>query len=244
MIRLLIDIGNTSAKTCLSNGIDYTISKFDRGLGVEDIKKIEAQQDVEFVALSCVGGLDDNLLNYLRERFGDKFLEFSNRTKIPLINLYQTPKTLGSDRIIAAVAANKLFPLHNVLVIDLGSAITIDFVSYKGEFVGGNISPGVGLRFRSLNQFTSQLPLCDKSDSISLCGGNTNEAIELGVVNGILYELKGYIKDYSDQYDNLKIVFTGGDAKLFADKIKQNIYLDFELIFRGLNAIIDHNVEN
>ena len=243
-MRLLIDIGNTAAKVALVSGEDYVIMKFSHCLGVDDVKGIELKYDIEYVALSCVGSLDKELIRYLKNKYGNNFLEFSSQIKIPVENLYQTPETLGCDRILTAIAANKKYPFNNVLIIDLGSAITIDFINDKGAFLGGNISPGVRLRFRSLNQFTSQLPLCEMTNATSLCGANTNEAIELGVINGVLYELKGYINDYLTKYDNLKIIFTGGDAEYFAGKIEFEIYVDFKLIFRGLNTVIDYNVEN
>lgn len=156
----------------------------------------------------------------LRRRLG-RFIRFGHGVPVPIRNGYATPDTLGADRLAAAVGAATLYPGNNVLIVDFGTAITFDFVSAEGEFLGGNISPGAATRFRALHHFTRKLPLCELIDREVFMGRDTVSAIEGGVVNGIVYEVEGYIRDLERKYDGLRIIFTGGDSNFFAKRVKK-----------------------
>jgi len=172
----------------------------------------------------------------------DNCIELDHHTPIPLINRYRTPDTLGYDRIAAAVGAYTIYPEKNVLVIDAGTAITYDLVTGGGEYMGGNISPGMAIRFKSLNKYTNRLPLLEPSiEEPPLLGSSTKEAIQSGVINGILFELDGFIGDVSRLHPELKVVLTGGDAKYFEGKLKSSIFVDLNLNLIGLNRILEHN---
>ncbi len=192
--------------------------------------------------LSSVKPVDEELIRFLSQNF-QLFIELDHHTPLPIENLYETPETLGKDRIAAAVGANELFPGQNILIIDAGTAITYDVVSEKNEFLGGNISLGLQMRFKALNQFTGKLPLINYSDEFQLIGRNTEEAIRAGVQNGILYEIERTIETFNRNYENLQIVMTGGDSIFFDKKLNYSIFVHFNLTLIGLNRILEHNAK-
>lgn len=165
----------------------------------------------------------------------------NSKTKVPLINKYSTPKTLGFDRIAAAVGANFLIPNSNLIIIDIGTALTIDFVNDKNEYIGGNISLGIDMRFKALNEFTDKLPLIKKDDKRSLIGTSTETAIRNGVMNGIAYEIEGVINKLEEDFTNINTFLTGGDAFFFDKLYKNNIFANANLVLIGLNRILEYN---
>lgn len=181
---------------------------------------------------------------YLEKRLR-RFILFDPSVPVPIKNLYETPHTLGADRLAAAVGANAIYPAANVLVVDFGTAITIDLMSDRGEFMGGNISPGAAIRFRALHEYTGRLPLLELDDDRSriAMGRSSEEAIVSGVVNGIVYEIEGYIRHLEGKIDNLKIIFTGGESNFFAKRFKNTIFANYDLVVYGLNRILEYNAE-
>jgi type III pantothenate kinase len=194
------------------------------------------------VILSSVKVRDEQLNIFLSENF-DFFLELDHHTKLPIENLYETPETLGKDRLAAAVGANELFPDQNLLIIDAGTAITYDLVTENNQFLGGNISPGLEMRFKALNQFTGKLPLISHSDEYKEIGQNTTDAIRAGVQNGILFEIGQTIDLFNRNYQNLQIIMTGGDSNFFDKKLNYSIFVHFNLTLIGLNRILEHNAK-
>jgi len=192
--------------------------------------------------LSSVKSVDNEILQFLSGNF-DLFIELDHLTELPIENLYETPETLGKDRLAAAVGANELFPDQNLLVIDAGTAITYDLVSEKNQFLGGNISPGLQMRFNALNHFTGKLPLVSYSDEFQPIGKNTTEAIRAGVQNGILFEIDRTIDLFNRNYQNLQIVMTGGDSIFFDKKLNYSIFVHFNITLIGLNRILEHNAK-
>ncbi len=175
-------------------------------------------------------------------RSSELHINFDFNTAIPLANEYSTPQTLGMDRLAAAIGAAAIYPRESTVVVDFGSAITIDFVEGGAAYMGGNISPGASLRFKSLNQFTDKLPLCVLSrEEKELCSGDTKDAIEAGIAYGITYEISGYIDEYIRKYKNIKIIFTGGDAEYFGNKFKMPIFVDCDVVTRGLYQVLKYN---
>lgn len=194
------------------------------------------------VILSSVKPKDEDLVGFLAKNF-DFFLELDTQTELPIENLYETPETLGRDRLAAAVGGNELFPNRNLLIIDAGTAITYDLVSEKNQFVGGNISPGLEMRFKALNQFTGKLPLINYSNDFQQIGRNTTDAIRAGVQNGILFEIAQTIDLFNRNYQNLQIIMTGGDSIFFDKKLNYSIFVHFNLTLIGLNSILEHNAK-
>lgn len=243
MINLVIDIGNTRTKLALFNQHDLMFSVPIEQLNVNHLQMLKDEHiQLNQAILSSVKPVDEELIRFLSQNF-QLFIELDHHTPLPIENLYETPETLGKDRIAAAVGANELFPGQNILIIDAGTAITYDVVSEKNEFLGGNISPGLQMRFKALNQFTGKLPLINYSDDFQLIGTNTEEAIRAGVQNGILYEIERTIETFNRNYENLQIVMTGGDSIFFDKKLNYSIFVHFNLTLIGLNRILEHNAK-
>ena len=160
---------------------------------------------------------------------------------VPVANAYHTPETLGRDRLAAAVGATVLYPGRNVLIVDFGTAVTIDLVTADNTFRGGCISPGMKTRFRALHDYTACLPLCGPTESGELQGLTTEEAIRLGVMNSLTFEIEGYMARMEKKIDDLCVIFTGGDAKYFAKRIKNTIFANCNLVFCGLDRILEYN---
>ena len=179
-------------------------------------------------------------VDLLRRRLA-RVVEFSPDVPVPLGNAYRTPRTLGSDRLAAAVAANGMYPDRNVLIVDFGTAVTVDLVTADNTFRGGHIAPGMQMRFRALHDYTASLPLCGEEGEPELLGTTTETAIRAGVLCGMLFEIEGYIARMRALYGDLCVIFTGGDAKYFAKRIKNTIFADCNLVFRGLNRILAYN---
>ena len=168
-------------------------------------------------------------------------LWLNHQTPLPVVNLYETPETLGYDRIAAAVGANERFPDRDVLVIDAGTCITYEFIDSKGQYHGGNISPGMQMRFKALHQFTGRLPLVDANGRKLLMGRDTETAIRTGVMKGIEYEISGYIESMKHKYPELLVFLTGGDEFSFDSSVKSIIFADRFLVLKGLNRILNYN---
>jgi type III pantothenate kinase len=165
-------------------------------------------------------------------------------TQIPLKNAYKTPETLGKDRIAAAVAAWHEFPGKDLLVIDAGTAITMDMVTKPGEFLGGAIAPGIDLRFKALHTFTGRLPLIKRKNINYLTGTSTEESINSGVINGIAAEIDGIIDKYKILYPDLITIFGGGDSKFLHKRLKNSIFALPNPVVNGLHTILNYNIEN
>ncbi len=239
-MNLIADIGNTLTKAAVfsNNEIIYTSTAENKNTGFID--EIVNSFPVKKGIISSVSSDTEALATDLRKKLSLLIIPDHN-TPVPLKNLYYTKETLGFDRLASAVGAYTIFPESNVLVIDTGTTITIDMITREGEFLGGNISPGLDIRFKALNEFTRRLPLVDKNGEIGLTGKTTEEAIRFGVFNGIMYELNGYIEVYSKNYEKLFIILTGGNHKYFDKKLKNHIFVDSNLNLKGLNAILQYN---
>lgn len=246
-MNLIIDIGNTLTKTALFDGKELTsFSSFEK-FSADSLKELLSKNlSVKNVILSSVIHHDKNISEFLKSKYF--FIELSDQIKIPIENLYQSPQTLGKDRLACAVGANFLFRNQNVLSVDAGTCVKYDFVNEKNQYLGGGISPGIEMRFKALNQFTDKLPLLNYKHFDKFVGQNTDESILSGVMNGVADEVRGMIYRYHVQYQGVKVVFTGGYLKFF-EKIfnigangKSNIFADSFLVLKGLNQILNFNV--
>jgi type III pantothenate kinase len=231
------DIGNSRTKLYVTDSVEILYSATYKTIA--DLEKIFVLfPQIRNGIYSASGQMSEEMYAFLNKRL-DFLVHFTSETPVPLKNLYKTPKTLGSDRLAAAVGVNYFFPNTNLIIFDFGTAITIDFVDDKNNYLGGNISPGLSIRLKSLNFFTNRLPLVSISDKIGEIGTTTQEAIEIGTVRGIIGEIMSYINKYTDH----KIIFTGGDYFYFAEKIKSPIFVFRNPIVFGLNRVLHHNLE-
>ncbi|MFY9154327.1 MAG: type III pantothenate kinase [Prolixibacteraceae bacterium] len=243
MINLVIDIGNSRTKIALFNQHDLMFNVPIEHLTSEHVRMLKSEYaQLDKAIVSTVKPYDEELKQFLTENF-DQFIELDQNTPVPIENRYETPETLGKDRLAAAIGANEIFPDQNLLIIDAGTAITYDFVSEKNQYLGGNISPGLEMRFKALNQFTGSLPLINYSNEYQKIGKNTTDAIRAGVQNGIIYEIDQTIDFFNRNYQNLQIIMTGGDSNFFDKKLNYSIFVHFNLTLIGLNRILEHNAK-
>lgn len=170
-----------------------------------------------------------------------RFHLLDHRSRIPVTTPVGKPQDIGADRLALVVAAVHLFPGKNNLVVGLGSAITYNFINKYKEFIGGGISPGMEMRFKSLQLFTAKLPLVEKDWNFPLIGYDTRTNITSGVILGMAKEIDGMIDAYAEKYGNFNVLLTGGDAPYFVYHLKNKIFADPNLIFKGLNAISEYN---
>jgi type III pantothenate kinase len=239
-MNLVIDIGNSSAKTgCFNKGELVSLAveeEFTPQKAAELIRRFRVRKCI----LCSVRDPNEPLMEFLRNNV-PYLIDLSHTTPVPFKNLYRTPERLGKDRIAAAAGAYAAFPATHALIIDMGTAITFDILTSSGEYMGGNISPGLMMRFRALHEFTSRLPMLEKDEFSADPGTDTRSAIISGVQKGILYEINGYMEHFSVSYPGLKVILTGGDADFFADKLKKPIFVVPNLVLNGLNFILDYN---
>jgi type III pantothenate kinase len=238
-VTLCFDFGNTRLKCgvfdgpvvreviTLENDHDDTIAAL--------IKKYRPAKSL----LSSV--IDHNPAMETMLSMSSKFHNLDHHSKIPVTTPVGKPETIGADRLALVVAASDLFPDNNNLVIGLGTAVTYNFINKQKEFLGGGISPGMEMRFKSLQMFTAKLPLVEKNWNFPLIGYDTRTNILSGVILGMAKEIDGIIDSYSEKYNNLNVLLTGGDSSYFAHHLKNKIFADLNLIFKGLYAISELN---
>ncbi len=165
----------------------------------------------------------------------------NHQSKVPVTTPVGKPETIGADRLALVVAAATLFPGKNNLVIGLGSAITYNYVNKDKEFIGGGISPGMEMRFKSLHEYTAKLPLVKADWNFPLAGYDTRTNILSGVILGMAKEIDGIIGAYQEKYDNFNVLMSGGDSTYFSRHLKSKIFADPYLIYKGLYAISEFN---
>jgi type III pantothenate kinase len=245
-MNLVIDQGNTYTKFGVfdkGNLIHfYSSKKLDQAI----VSPLLTNYNVENIILSSVKKTytdTSETAKYFNINSYTRFIILDNNTPLPIINNYKTPETLGKDRIAALVGASQYYRGNPKLVIDAGTAITIDYLNEKNEFEGGNISPGIQTRFNSLHQNTNQLPLLKIEPKTAFLGKNTKEAICSGVQNGVTFEIDQYINHFSTINNNTKTILTGGDADFFAKNLKNPIFVDLNLVLTGLNTILEYNAQ-
>ena len=242
-MNLVIDVGNTRVKVALfeENSL-LTSDSFELKDIFIQLKNIGENNKIDRAIISSVANVSDIDLKKIESLF--RLVYLSQTTEVPFINEYATKNTLGVDRMALASAAVLKYPNKNVLVIDAGSCITYDFISDKGIFKGGGISPGIEMRYRALNKFTDKLPLLGPVDKFSIIGNTTEQAIHSGVLNGLIIEINGIIEEYNLQFEKLTVVLTGGDTIFLAKRLKNSIFANPNFLLVGLNNILIQNSKN
>ncbi len=243
-MNLIIDIGNTNAKIAVfdhdnivevdtiktSNiveGINIFTQKYNtvnRAI-ISNVSTIDNHEIKEHLSLQSVCFLSENL-------------------KLPFKNLYNSKETLGSDRIALASAVIKHYPNSNVLVIDAGTCITMDFIDKNGNYHGGSISPGIDMRYSSLSNYTSNLPELEKQYPSDIIGSSTEESIHSGIVNGVVFEIRESISEYQGNYSDIEVILTGGDSVFLSKPLKISIFANQNFLLEGLNFILNLNINS
>jgi type III pantothenate kinase len=240
-VNLVIDRGNTQVKIGIFDQCQLIHSDYFNFLDEKIIKDLTKRFSITRIIVSTVVQERHNELIDNLAKVTSHIIELDSSTSLPFTWNYQTKSTMGKDRLAAVAGAIGLYPNTNLLVIDAGTAITYELINSKHEFLGGNISPGMTIRYKALNEFTSKLPLLSASDETPLIGQSTKEAIQAGVQNGVLFEIQGLINELSSQYPSIKTIITGGDAEFFARKLKNPIFVHPNLVLIGLNRILEYN---
>lgn len=236
-MNIAIDFGNTFTKVGIFED--------------DELKERLIFQEVDDVREFLSGRKNGNLIissvaqQISLDEFSPAFnrvINLSHTTPVPVSIGYGTPGTLGVDRIAGVCGAFELFPGRDCLVIDAGSCITYDFVDATGRYSGGAISPGLSIRFQALHKFTAKLPLIQPVEEVPLTGNSTDQSIQSGVINGITFEIEGFMSFYKNKYPGVAFILCGGDTAFFENKLKQSIFACPDLVLHGLNGILKHNV--
>ncbi|MBA6153481.1 type III pantothenate kinase [Gelidibacter maritimus] len=240
-MNLIVDVGNTLVKFAVFQDDEVVekmiveLSEFERTQ--EKISKNHPK--IDKCILASVGKVSKRVVSKLQKQY--KVLILDSNLKFPFQNRYQTPKTLGVDRMALVAASVNQYPNDNVLIIDAGSCITYDFKTQQNAYLGGAISPGIRLRYKSLHNFTANLPLLETMIPETLVGDSTTGAIHSGVVNGIVKEIDGIIDEYQAKYSDLTVILTGGDANFLSKQLKNSIFANSNFLLEGLNFILEYN---
>ncbi|NNK82185.1 MAG: type III pantothenate kinase [Flavobacteriaceae bacterium] len=240
-MNLIIDIGNSKAKVAIYSHSKLITKKSINNIDVNNcVNELLYKYNVKKGIFSSVGKISVIDFKNLDSK-KIPFIELNHETNFPFNNLYKTPKTLGVDRLALMSASVKDYSNENVLVIDAGTCITYDFIDNENNYLGGAISPGVHMRYKSLNNLTANLPLLKPRYVKNIIGNSTTKAIHSGVVKGVLLEIDGVINTYKEKYEDLTVILTGGDSKFLSKQLKNSIFANSNFLLEGLNYILEFN---
>lgn len=240
-MNLIVDVGNTLVKLAV---FDNRQLVFDQSVGLDrfttTIKQLfEVYPQIKHAMIASVREVDRKPIEVLS--LFCEVHELTPDSKIPFKNKYATPKTLGMDRIALATSAYYQYPKSNTLIIDMGTCITYDIVTAKGDYLGGAISPGMQMRYRALYEQTGKLPLLHPEMPLDFIGNSTPSSMHSGVVQGICHELDGCIDQYKNRFEHLTVILTGGDSHFFAKRLKNSIFATSKFLLEGLNHLLEYN---
>ncbi len=238
-MNLVIDLGNTRAKIAVFADGEIVAQYQRKTLTTAWLQTIFNKYLIQRSMLCSVVAHAPDLVAFLSSK--TDFLLLSHNTPIPIKNAYATPETLGKDRLAAVCGAFSLFSDKNCLVIDAGTCIKYDFLRADQTYIGGSISLGITMRFRALHEFTAKLPLVSRQRLDGFCGYNTNTAIATGVLTAVALEAKGFLDLYNNEYGDVQLILTGGDAADLKTYLPEPIYTDKNLVLKGLNSILQYN---
>lgn len=249
---LTADQGNTKIKFTLFDGGRRVASAAVRTDAPEEILPIVDSWHPDGGIFSSVGKFDIRFVETLRQLVDDRLLVLTPHTPLPVGVEYETPQTLGVDRLSTAVGAFALLGGRGGTIADCGSALTVDVLKPGGVFAGGRISPGVMMRMKSLHEFTARLPLVEPEGDTPVCGHSTSTAIRSGVVRGIAGELVTAAAAYAAMTGGARLLLTGGDAPLLEPFVRESVgslglAMDLltvpDLLDRGLLEIYRFNLD-
>lgn len=241
---LTIDVGNTRIKSAVfENNNLVELFVFD----LEELQKkisiiLEKYLEIEVLVVASVGKLELEAFSFLENRIKVEWI--THKSIFPFKNQYETPTTLGIDRMVLASGAVLQFPNQNRLVIDAGTCITYDLINDNNQYIGGAISLGLRLRYKALHNYTAKLPLLETKNPDNYIGNSTEESLHSGVVNGLVYEMEGFLKQYELEFSNFIIILTGGDAVFLAKRLKNTIFANSNFLLESLNYTYQYKIKN
>lgn len=239
MITVCFDFGNTRLKYGVFKDRNFEYEAVLANSETETISNLMEEIRPDRTILSSVIEHDKKIEEILSSH--SRFHLLSYKTKLPFAAVVARPETIGADRLALSAAAVELFPGRHNLVVGLGTCITYNFIDKYKNFLGGGISPGMEMRLKSLRDYTAKLPLVKADWNFPLVGYDTRTNITSGVILGMAKEIDGIIDAYSERYANFNVLLTGGDSTYFAQLMKNKIFADPHLIYKGLYAISEYN---
>nr|WP_315145347.1 type III pantothenate kinase [uncultured Flavobacterium sp.] len=241
---LAIDVGNTRIKAAVFE--DNTLLEHFVFLKTELEKSIqnilEKYKNISDLVVASVSDVEKQAFIRFDTALNVHFISHSDA--FPFVNCYETPQTLGIDRMVLAAGATLQYPKQNRLVIDAGTCVTFDFIDENDNYLGGAIAPGLRLRYESLHNFTAKLPLLTLEKPKHFIGKSTSESIHSGVVNGLVFEIDGYIEEIKGQYSKFIIILTGGDTVFLAKRLKNTIFANSNFLLESLNQTFQYKIKN
>ena len=241
---LTIDVGNTNVKVAVFkqfNIIDTFVfqkNNFQNNFQII-FKKHPNHTKAVLVSVSMLEEMDSIWLKNQIEVF-----EIHSESVFPFKNKYSTPASLGIDRMVLASGAVLQYPNQHVLIVDAGTCVTYDFITNTNEYLGGAISPGLRMRYQALNDYTAKLPILESNSPENYIGNSTDQSIHSGVVNGLCYEIEGFISEFSVKKEQFTIILTGGDAIFLANRLKSTIFADENFLLKSLHQLYTYSLQN
>lgn len=237
---LCFDFGNTRLKCAVFSGKELKEVLVLQNDEPDTVAAILDQYEPKKAILSSVIKHHSDLESLLTER--TDFHKLGHTSKLPFTTPVGKPETIGADRLAICAAAVDLFPNQHNLAIGLGTCITYNYINKSHEFLGGSISPGMTMRFRAMHEQTALLPMVEPDHHFPLIGFDTKTNLQSGVIMGMAKEIDGIIDAYALKFNNFNVLLTGGDMAFFVPHLKNRIFADPYLIFKGLYAICEHNI--
>ena len=239
-LNLALDIGNTRTKIGLFQGNELAEQAIWTDWTLAELLVFGNHAGVERIIVSSVAEPDETLLDGLREHF--RVLELTHRTPLPFENRYETPHTLGKDRLAGVAGAQVLYPQRNCLVVDCGTCVKYDMLTDSGIYQGGNIAPGARMRLAAMHHFTARLPEAEMEMPADFTGRSTATALQNGALRGAVLEMEGFARLFEARYGELYVILTGGDAAFFQPHLGiRNLIHTPGLTLFGLNHILNFN---
>ena len=239
MTTLCFDFGNTRLKAAVFVNELLTEELFLEDDNEKTIQGLLDQFKPERTILSSVVNHNESIENLLAQN--SHFHKISQFTEINFTTPVGKPETIGADRLALMSAAVHFYPSKNSLVIGLGSCITYNFINQYHQFLGGAITPGMDMRFKSMHDYTAKLPIVTADWNFPLIGYDTKTNLQSGVIVGIINEIEGFIQKYGEKFGNFNVVLTGGNSTYFASQLKYKIFADQHFLFKGLYALSEIN---
>lgn len=238
-MQLTLDFGNTRTKYGIFNNRELVVTGIWEKVSVADLNALLTNHSIQNIIYSNVSHIDTLVQDWLTVNIA---LALTNKLSLSITNKYQTPQTLGKDRIAAVMGAKCLYPHQNSLVIDAGTCITYDWLEKGTVYLGGNIAPGLRMRLRAMHDGTSALPLAPLEWQTDLIGKSTLSALQNGALWGAVLEMQGVIDWSTTHWKEINVILTGGDSIFFANHLKRKIFALPDLVLIGLNEILNYHV--
>ena len=239
-VNLILDIGNTGVKAAVFNLKELVDFKRFDSSGWEAALQWASAHRVTRMAVSDVTGLSEAEIS---SRSAWDFFMIKPEVKTPLSIGYDTPETLGPDRLALAVAAwTEAGEKHPVLAFSCGTCLTYEYV-IEGVYLGGAISPGLTMRLKAMHHQTGKLPALEADEFTDYLGKSTKGSMLSGAFLGMRDEINARIDAFLKEYPHGKTFITGGDGFRFARALKNPIFADNFLTLKGINQILEYQYQ-